>query len=287
SSLDDNQVRRYRTAFTREQIGRLEKEFLKENYVSRPKRCELAVSLNLPEATIKVWFQNRRMKDKRQRMAMAWPYGIADPHLYAYLAAAAASYPYGIPPSPHGCYTPPGVPLSQTPQPFSPSSHLPMSSTVRPAPVSPSDFLGSYLRQNGVGAFGIGAPHGSPHPNFPHTSSPLLRSPLDPTAMSLLAAHASSALTSTHLTSPHFLSSLDSVRLAAAASASSNQSSPFPHSPNTMSSNHQPGLSPANLRRVSSPIHAPVAKKAVNSPSTSSSSAKGLFRPFQTDSERN
>jgi hypothetical protein len=29
-------------------------------------------------------------------MAMAWPYGIADPHLYAYLAAAAASYPYGI-----------------------------------------------------------------------------------------------------------------------------------------------------------------------------------------------
>ena len=36
------------------------------------------------------------MKDKRQRMAMAWPYGIADPHLYAYLAAAAASYPYGF-----------------------------------------------------------------------------------------------------------------------------------------------------------------------------------------------
>lgn len=32
-------------------------------------------------------------------MAMAWPYGIADPHLYAYLAAAAASYPYGLPQS--------------------------------------------------------------------------------------------------------------------------------------------------------------------------------------------
>lgn len=71
------------------------------------------------------------MKDKRQRMAMAWPYGIADPHLYAYLAAAAASYPYGMTssnPSPFNMYQQLGI---QRPPP-STMPQIPFSNTLRP-----------------------------------------------------------------------------------------------------------------------------------------------------------
>ncbi|CAH2299368.1 homeobox not2-like [Pelobates cultripes] len=59
-------MKRVRTVFTAEQLERLEREFNKQQYMVGTERVELAASLNLNEAQVKIWFQNRRIKWRKQ-----------------------------------------------------------------------------------------------------------------------------------------------------------------------------------------------------------------------------
>lgn len=58
-------LRRQRTTFSSEQTQWLENEFKMNEYIPRTRRYELAEFLKLTEMQIKIWFQNRRAKDKR------------------------------------------------------------------------------------------------------------------------------------------------------------------------------------------------------------------------------
>ena len=63
--VEPKKIYRRRTVFTENQILELEKQFSQSHYLIGQGRIKLAVKLSIEPKQVKIWFQNRRIKEKR------------------------------------------------------------------------------------------------------------------------------------------------------------------------------------------------------------------------------
>jgi len=69
--------RRNRTVFTDQHLTSLEQSFERQKYLSTKDRAVLAAELGLSQIQVKTWYQNRRMKWKKQVCSLLC-YGATD-----------------------------------------------------------------------------------------------------------------------------------------------------------------------------------------------------------------
>ncbi|KAF4108479.1 homeobox protein pnx isoform X1 [Onychostoma macrolepis] len=85
--------KRIRTAFTLDQLRILERSFQNSHYLSVFERHCIATALHLPETQVKIWFQNRRTKWKKEQEG----HGEEEQNHCAHPAFAQNSFMYALP----------------------------------------------------------------------------------------------------------------------------------------------------------------------------------------------
>lgn len=105
--------------FSQAQVLALERRFKQQRYLSAPEREHLASALQLTSTQVKIWFQNRRYKCKRQRQdkslelashplaprRVAVPVLVRDGKPCLGPGAPALPGPYGGVAGPYSCYS--------------------------------------------------------------------------------------------------------------------------------------------------------------------------------------
>uniref|UniRef100_A0A669Q2Y7 VENT homeobox n=1 Tax=Phasianus colchicus TaxID=9054 RepID=A0A669Q2Y7_PHACC len=128
--------RRLRTAFSAEQISTLESSFQRHRYLGAAERRKLAGRMRLSEVQVSTWFQNRRMKLKRQLQELRPEPFCTPPLPFRPQVSLPVTYMARPPPLPGHEAAPGGFALAALPAPA-----LDISSACRAQPVGLQNYL--------------------------------------------------------------------------------------------------------------------------------------------------